>query len=41
MLQNGAAESDMLKKIQHVETATDKKRHVEVKSSMLKINKVC
>ena len=29
------------KKIQHVETATDKKRHVEVKSSMLKINKAC
>ena len=29
------------KKIRHVETATDKKRHVEVKSGMLKINKAC
>ena len=29
MLKNGAAESGMLKKIRHVETATDKKRHVE------------
>ena len=36
-LKNGAAESCMLKKIQHVETATDKKRHVEgMKQGMLK-----
>ncbi len=37
MLKNGAAESGMLKQIQHVETATDKKRHVEgLKKGMLK-----
>ena len=37
MLKNGAAESGMLKQIQHVETATDKKRHVEgMKKGMLK-----
>ena len=37
MLKNGAAESSMLKKIQHVEIATDKKRHVEgMKNDMLK-----
>ena len=41
MLKNGAAESGMFKKIRHVETAKDKKRHVEVKSGMLKINKAC
>ena len=35
-MKNGATESCMLKKIRHVETATDKKRHVEVKSGMLK-----
>jgi hypothetical protein len=29
MLKNGAAESSMLENIQHVETATDKKRHLE------------
>ena len=33
----GAAESGMLKNIQHVETATDKKRHVEgMKKGMFK-----
>ena len=37
MLKNGAAESGMLKKNQHVETATDKRRHVEgMKKGMLK-----
>ena len=37
MLKNGAAESSMLEKIRHVETATDKKRHVEgMKKGMLK-----
>ena len=37
MLKNGAAESGMLKKIRHVETATEKKRHVEgIKKGMWK-----
>ena len=36
-MKNGATESCMLKKIRHVETATDKKRHVEgMKNGMLK-----
>ena len=36
-MKNGATESCMLKKTWHVETATDKKRHVEgMKKGMLK-----